>query len=79
MLSEMAEFYSLYHDIITPADVVRMATLDAADFLGLAGRFGEISPGASSALAYAPFNGKTDDVLEFLITDGQSKVKAVKY
>ena len=79
MFSEMSEFYRLYHDVVNPADVLRMATSDAAEFFGLSGHYGKIGHGTSASLVYSPYDGKPEDALEFLLTDGNANARMVEY
>lgn len=73
MFSEIAAFYSEFHSVVTPEQVFRSATYDAAQFLGIASTFGSISPGTAAALVYVPFDGRGDEVLEYLAADAQGK------
>ena len=77
MFSEIAAFYSEFHGVVTPEQVFRSATYDAAEFLGIANTFGSISAGTKAALVYAPFDGKGEDVLEYLATGAQGKTMKV--
>jgi cytosine/adenosine deaminase-related metal-dependent hydrolase len=78
MLHEMSAFYKIYHNVVRPSDVFRMATSDAADFLGIGHRYGKISPGFSSSLLFLPFNGKSEDFFEFLLTDGVEMARTIE-
>lgn len=77
MFSEIAAFYSEFHGVVTPEQVFRSATYDAAEFLGIANSFGSISAGTIAALVYAPFDGKGEEVLEYLATGAQGKIMKV--
>lgn len=79
MFTEMSAFYSEFHDVCNPSDVFRMATTDAAEFLGIGNLYGSIAPGMTASLVYAPFSGKAEDALEFLVADGKGKTEAVSY
>ncbi|MGO9482554.1 MAG: amidohydrolase family protein [Candidatus Kryptoniota bacterium] len=79
MFSEAAAFYNEYHDAVGAADVFRMATSDAAGFLGLGDRYGKIERGASASLVYVPYDGKAGDAFEYLIAEGKGKAKAICY
>ncbi len=43
---------------ISPAEILRLATVNGARALGLAGKIGELSPGAFADLIAIPFHGK---------------------
>ena len=43
---------------ISPAEILRMATVNGARALGLAGQIGELSPNAFADLIAIPFAGK---------------------
>ncbi|MFZ1081046.1 MAG: amidohydrolase family protein [Candidatus Kryptoniota bacterium] len=79
MFLEAAAFYNEYHDVASPADIFRMATSDAANFLGIEDHYGKIASGMSASLVHVPFDGKAGDAFEFLVTDGKGKAKAVDY
>lgn len=52
---------------ISPAGILRMATVNGAWALGLAGKIGELSPGAFADLIAIPFTGKTPRVDETVL------------
>jgi cytosine/adenosine deaminase-related metal-dependent hydrolase len=79
MFSEIAAFYSKYHGVVNPSDVLRMATTDPAHILGVQNRYGKIARGKSASLAFIPFDGRIKDATEFLVTEGKSKARAVSY
>ena len=65
-LFEEMRTFAADHDI--PArTIVRMATLNGARALGLAGQAGEIAEGALADLIAIPFAGKVAEVWEALI------------
>jgi cytosine/adenosine deaminase-related metal-dependent hydrolase len=63
MFSEMRAFARKHRDT-PPGVVLRMATLSGAQALGLAGRAGEISPGAAADLIALPCHEKLADIYE---------------
>ncbi len=79
MFAEMAAFYSEFHSVCNPSDVFRMATTDAAEFLGMSDLYGSIRQGTIASLVYTPFTGKAEDAFEFLVTEGKGKTEAVSY
>lgn len=52
---------------VSPAELVKMATVNGARALGLAGKIGELSPGAFADLIAIPFSGKSASVLEAVL------------
>jgi cytosine/adenosine deaminase-related metal-dependent hydrolase len=52
---------------ISPAEILRMATVNGARALGLAGQVGELSKNAAADLIALPFDGKTADVYESVL------------
>ena len=52
---------------VSPAAIVAMATVNGARALGLAGKIGELSPGAFADLIAIPFSGKSASVLEAVL------------
>jgi cytosine/adenosine deaminase-related metal-dependent hydrolase len=79
MFAEMSAFYEESHRFLDPSDVLRMATTDASDFLGVSDRYGEIAPGKISPVVHVPFAGKAEDAFEFLVTDAKGKTEAIDY
>ncbi len=77
MFSEIAAYYSEFHSVVTPEQVFRSATYDAAQFLGVANAFGSISAGATAALVYVPFDGRGEEALEYLAAGAQGKTTKV--
>lgn len=77
LLSEAASFYKEFHDVVSPAEVFRMATSNAAGFLGISDRFGSIAAGKRAFLVHVPFNGKAEDVFEFVVTEACGRTKAL--
>lgn len=77
MFSETAAFYREFHDLLSPAQVFRMATSDAADFFGINKHFGDITPGKRAFLVHVPFDGKAEDAFEFLVAGARGKAKAL--
>jgi cytosine/adenosine deaminase-related metal-dependent hydrolase len=60
LFAEMREF-ATHHPQVSPVGVLRMTTLNAALALGLAGRAGQLTPGALADLIALPFSGPTRD------------------
>jgi len=62
-LDLLAEMVALReeHPALAPLAILRMATLNGATALGLAGRFGSIEPGKSDRLVVVPLAAETDD------------------
>ena len=52
---------------VSPAEIVEMATVNGARALGLAGKIGELAPGALADLIAIPFSGKSANVLEAVL------------
>jgi imidazolonepropionase-like amidohydrolase len=52
---------------ISPAEILRMATVNGARALGLAGQIGELSKNAFADLIAIPFAGKIDDVYDAVL------------
>jgi cytosine/adenosine deaminase-related metal-dependent hydrolase len=52
---------------ISPAEILRMATVNGARALGMAGQAGELSENASADLIAIPFDGKIPDVYEAVL------------
>jgi len=77
MFAEVSAFYGEFHSAVTPSDVLAMATVNAADFLGIGDRYGEIAPGKNASLVYAPFDGKPEDAIEFMVAEAKGKTEAV--
>jgi aminodeoxyfutalosine deaminase len=53
---------------VSPAEILRMATVNGARALGLAGEAGELSKNASADLIAIPFGGKITDAGESILT-----------
>ncbi len=66
MFEEMQAFASA-HSRVSPEKILRMATINGARALGLAGQAGEISERALADLIAIPFSAKTEDVYEAAI------------
>jgi len=59
MFAEMRELAN--HDReVSPAEILRMATINGARALGLAGKIGELAPNAQADIIAIPASGKTD-------------------
>ena len=78
MFAEVASFYSEFRGVVTPEQVFRSATYDAAEFLGMTGAFGSISAGTIASLVYVPYGGNREDAFEYLATGAQGKTIKVK-
>jgi cytosine/adenosine deaminase-related metal-dependent hydrolase len=52
---------------VSPVDILRMATINGARALGLAGEAGELCRNAGADLIAIPFDGKLGDVHEAVI------------
>jgi cytosine/adenosine deaminase-related metal-dependent hydrolase len=52
---------------LPPLEILRMATVNGARALGLAGRIGELSPNALADLIATPFTGKTSKAVEAVV------------
>ena len=52
---------------ISPEEILRMATINGARALGLAGKIGELSENAFADLIALPFAGKMPDVYEAVL------------
>jgi cytosine/adenosine deaminase-related metal-dependent hydrolase len=65
-LDLFAEMRSMHRSLpaLSPEGVVRLATVNGARALGLAGRLGELSPGAMADLVTIPFSGKKSEAYE---------------
>lgn len=66
MLEELKFVYQTY-DGVTPAQLVRMATADAAEALGLAGKVGKLAPGMEADIIAIHIPGNFDDPLEAVL------------
>ena len=68
-LSLFAEMQRLAktHPGIPPASLLEMVTCKAAAAIGMAGKLGELSPGAEADLIAIPFAGSVKDVPEALV------------
>lgn len=78
MFSELASFYSHYHDFLPPDRVLAAATSDAAGFLGIQNDYGSISPGKKALFAFTPFEGQGEEVFEYLVTDAHGSTRMVE-
>ncbi|MCL5021033.1 MAG: amidohydrolase family protein [Bacteroidetes bacterium] len=78
MFSELAAFYSEFHGVISPEQVFRAATSDAAEFLGIAQDYGSISPGRKASIVYVPFEGRKENVYEYLVSASNDKTIMVE-
>ncbi len=73
ILDEMA-FAARSCESISPADILAMGTINGAEALGFADRFGTLSPGKSAAMVYAPVEGASPGaVLENIVHGNFSK------
>ena len=52
---------------ISPSEILKLATINGARALGLAGKAGELSPGAFADLITVPFSGKISRVHEAML------------
>jgi cytosine/adenosine deaminase-related metal-dependent hydrolase len=52
---------------VTPEEIVRMVTVNAALALGRVGELGELSPGAAADLIAIPFSGRTSRVWDAVV------------
>ena len=66
MFEEMRRFSQTFPKV-DPADVVRMATLNGAEALGMNSRIGELSPGAFADCVSIPYEGCIDEASEALV------------
>ena len=66
LLAEMQAFATA-NPGVTPAAVLRLATINGARALGHAGKLGELSPGALADLITVPFAGNRDDAEEAVV------------
>ncbi len=78
MFSEVAAFYSRFHDLMSPARVFQAATSDAAEFLGIEKDYGSIAPGKKARIVHVPFDGKEEDAFEYLVADSHGKTIMVE-
>lgn len=78
MFSELAAFYSEFHGVIDPVRAFRAATSDAAEFLGIANDYGSISEGCRASIVHVPFEGKREDVYEYLVSASNDKTIMVE-
>jgi len=51
----------------TPVEILRMATVNGAKALGMAGQIGELSENAFADLITLPFDGKIADIYETVV------------
>jgi len=66
MFAEMQSFAANYPEV-TPATLLKMATINPARALGRKGHFGEISSTSSADLIVLPFDGEFADVYETVV------------
>jgi len=66
MLEEMRQLASA-DKTISPAEILRMATVNGAQALGLAGQVGKLAKNTSADLIAIPSGGKSDDVYETVL------------
>jgi len=68
-LDMFAEMRALANEdkFILPEEILKMATVNGARALGLAGKIGELSPNASADLIAIPFTGKTSRTYEAVV------------
>ncbi len=52
---------------LPPMEILRMATINGARALGLAGRLGELSPGNLADLIAIPFTAKVSAAVDFVV------------
>ena len=52
---------------LPPMEILRMATINGARALGLAGRLGELSPGNLADLIAIPFTAKISAAVDFVV------------
>lgn len=78
MFSELASFYSQFHDLLPPDRVLAAATCDAAAFLGIQKDYGSISSGKKACFAFTPFEGQSEEVFEYLATDAHGNTTMVE-
>jgi cytosine/adenosine deaminase-related metal-dependent hydrolase len=62
------------HPGIRPADIIRMATVNGAGFMGLAGELGSLAPGCSAGFlaisGNVPEKAAGDEILQWLVSAG---------
>ncbi len=68
MFAELGAFYSRFHDIMDPRPVFAAATSDAAETIGIGNCYGNIDRGRKASIVYVPFEGKREDVFEYLVS-----------
>lgn len=66
LFAEMRAF-SAAHAGVSPETVVRMATLNGARALGLAGKVGETAPGALADLIALPVTGSAENIFDSIV------------
>ena len=52
---------------LPPTEIIRMATVNGARALGLAGQIGELSENSFADLIAIPFNGKVADICDAVL------------
>ena len=78
MFDEAAAFYDEFHGVFSPGEVYNMITAGAAEFLGLAGKYGSLDIGAAASIVYVPFDGPKENVLEYFVSEGRNCAGAVE-
>ncbi len=78
MFAEVSAFYHEFHGLVSPTDVMKYATTNAAIFLGKSDAYGSISVGKRGPIIFVPFDGARQDAVEFLVTEAVGKTKVVK-
>jgi 5-methylthioadenosine/S-adenosylhomocysteine deaminase len=68
LFAEMAALRRGYQEL-SPAAVLRMATINGARALGLADRLGSIEPGKLAELIVVPLPDESDDPLELVCSE----------
>lgn len=66
LFAEMAALSSLAPDL-SPAVILRMATVNAAKAIGREGQLGELSPGAAADLIAVPFSARFNELHEAVV------------
>ena len=66
-LFEEMHTFAAAHPAVPPRKILRMATVNGARALGLAGQVGELSPGAFADLIAVPYAGKIPGCWEALV------------
>lgn len=66
LFAEMQAFARAFPEV-PPEDILRLATVNAAEALGCAGQVGELTAGAFADLVTVPFDGPPAEAAEFLV------------